>query len=67
MATIRPSAADVTSMLRGIDFPASKEDLITYVHRVRDQAQAVLEILHQLPERQYDSMADIEKAVGEII
>jgi Protein of unknown function (DUF2795) len=25
------------------------------------------EILHQLPERQYDSMADIEKAVGEII
>jgi hypothetical protein len=67
MATIRPSAADVTSMLRGIDFPASKEDLITYGHRVRDQAQAVLEILHQLPGRQYNSMADVQKPVGEII
>jgi Protein of unknown function (DUF2795) len=54
-------------MLGGIDFPASKEDLITYVHRVRDRAQAVLEILHQLPERQYNSIAEIEKVVSEII
>jgi HEAT repeat protein len=67
MSAIRPSAADVTSMLGGIDFPASKEDLITYVHRVRDRAQAVLEILHQLPERQYNSIAEIEKVVSEII
>ena len=67
MAAIRPSAADVTQVLHGIQFPASKEDLITYVHQVRDRAQGVLEILHQLPERQYDSMADVEEAVGEII
>jgi hypothetical protein len=67
MATIRPSAADVTQVLHGIEFPASKEDLITHVHRVRDRAQGVLEILHQLPERQYNSMDDVEKAVGEII
>jgi hypothetical protein len=67
MSVIRPGAVDVTSALRGIDFPASKEDLITYVHRARDRAQAVLEILHRLPERQYNSMADVEKAVGEII
>jgi hypothetical protein len=40
MATSRPSAADVTSMLHGLELPASKEDLITYVHRVRDRAQA---------------------------
>ena len=66
MSAIRPSAADVTSALRGIDFPASKEDLITYVHEVRDRAQAVLEILHQFPERRYNSMADVEKTVGEI-
>ena len=67
MATVKPSAADVTRVLSGIDFPASKEDLITYVHRVRDRAQGVLEILHQLPERQYNSMADVEKTVGEIM
>jgi hypothetical protein len=29
--------------------------------------QAALEILDQLPERQYNSMAHVEKAVGEII
>jgi hypothetical protein len=67
MATVKPSAADVTRVLSGIDFPASKEDLITYVHRVRDRAQGVLEILHQLPEREYNSMADVEKAMGEIM
>jgi hypothetical protein len=53
MSVIRPGAVDVTSALRGIDFPASKEDLIRYLHR--------------LPERQYNSIADFEKAVGEII
>jgi hypothetical protein len=67
MATDKPSAADVTRVLRGIDFPASKEDLITYVHQVRDEAQGVLEILHQLPERQYNSMADVEQAMDEIM
>jgi hypothetical protein len=67
MATIRPSAADVTRVVRGIDFPASKEDLIMYVHQVRDRAQGVLEILQKLPERQYNSMADVEKAVGEVV
>ena len=67
MATVRPSAADVTRVLSGIDFPASKEDLITYVHQVRDRAQGVLESLHQLPERQYNSMADVENAVVEIM
>ena len=67
MATIRPTAADVASVLRGIDFPASKEDLVTYARRKRDQAQGVLELLQQLPERQYNRMADVEKAVGEII
>ena len=37
MSAIRPSAADVTSVLHGLELPASKEDLITYVHRVRDR------------------------------
>jgi Protein of unknown function (DUF2795) len=54
-------------MLHGSDLPASKEDLITYVHRVRNRAQAALEILDQLPGRQYNSMADVEQPVGEII
>jgi Protein of unknown function (DUF2795) len=67
MSAIRPSAADVARVLRGSDFPAGKEDLIAYVHQVRDRAQGVLEILNQLPERQYCSMADVEKAVGEIV
>ena len=67
MAAVKPSAADVTRVLSGVDFPATKEDLITYVHQVRDRAQGVLEILHQLPEREYNSMADVEKAMGEIM
>jgi hypothetical protein len=67
MATTKPSSVDVAQALRGIDFPASKEDLIAYVHKVRDRYQAVLEVLQHLPEREYENMADVEKAVDDII
>ena len=67
MAAIKPRPTDVAQALRGIDFPATKEDLIAYLHKVRDRNQAVLEVLQQLPEREYKSMADVEKAAADII
>jgi hypothetical protein len=55
------SPAIVTQHLKGIDFPASKEDLLA---RARDTGagQDVLEALESFPDQDFDSMADVIKA-----
>jgi hypothetical protein len=59
------SPANITHHLKGIDFPARKQDLVT--HARQNQAdEAVLKLLEALPEQEYRSMADVMKAYGEI-
>jgi hypothetical protein len=55
--------------LSGIDFPQSKDSLKQYVKdhiskaEVED-AEAVLDIMDDLPVREYTNMADVEHEVG---
>jgi len=51
--------------LKGIDYPASKEDLIAHAKNQGADENA-LSTLQQLPEEQYETPADVSKAVGEI-
>ena len=55
------SPAIVTDHLKGMDFPASKEDLLA---KARDTGagQDVLEVLESFPDKDFDSMADVIKA-----
>ena len=58
------SPANVTHHLKGMDFPASKEDLIQQARRNGAEG-AVLEVLEAFPEDEFESMADVMKAYGE--
>lgn len=59
------SPANVAHHLKGIDFPADKNDLVN--HAKNDGADnEVMEVLDQMPTRQYGSMADVMKGVGEV-
>jgi hypothetical protein len=59
------SPANITHYLQGMDFPARRDDLVA-------QAQAnaaeneVMEVIRQLPDQEYESMADVTKGVGEV-
>jgi Protein of unknown function (DUF2795) len=56
----------VQNYLKGMDYPANKEDLIDYVQEqgVEDD---VLEILEQLPDdEEYNSATEVNQAIGEI-
>ncbi len=55
----------ISQYLEGIDFPATKQDFIDYVER-REAPKEVLDILEDLPEGTYYSMAALWDAVGEI-
>lgn len=63
MAKVNP--IQVQKFLKGVDYPASKQDLI-------DKAQEygadnnMRQMLEQLPEQEYDTPADVSKAIGDI-
>jgi len=59
------STAEVSEVLQGINFPATKQQCIDYA-RKRNAPQNVMDTLNKLPDRQYYSMAGIWHAVGEI-
>jgi hypothetical protein len=59
------SVAKVAEALKGIDFPANKEQCIDYAKR-HQAPDEVIGVMKKMPEEKYESMADIFKAVGQV-
>ena len=64
-ATDSASAAGITKALKGIDLPSSKADLIKQAN-TNHATDDVIDVLKEFPSRKYATMADIQKALGEI-
>jgi hypothetical protein len=63
------SAASVAKMLSGIEFPKSKNQLIDYAEQNKDKINdpdSVIETLKELHDTQFENMADVERALGDI-
>jgi len=63
------SAAALAKILSGIKFPKNKEQLIEYAKRNRgkiSEPDNLIETINELSDTQYENMADVEKALGEI-
>ncbi|MBY4898560.1 DUF2795 domain-containing protein [Cupriavidus sp. AU9028] len=60
-----PSPIDVQKSLKGLDFPASKDDIVS---KARDggASEDILAELEQIPEREYETPADISKELGKL-
>ncbi|TMC18938.1 MAG: DUF2795 domain-containing protein [Chloroflexi bacterium] len=61
----RVSPAEVEKSLKGIDYPAKKEDLVKHAQK-QGADQDVLETLKELPEEDFKSPIDVSKAIGEM-
>ena len=59
------SPTNVSTYLKGIDFPANRDQLIRHAEQ-NGAEQDVLDVLKQMPEQQYDNMADVMKGYGEV-
>ncbi|WP_066381696.1 MULTISPECIES: DUF2795 domain-containing protein [unclassified Anabaena] len=59
------SAVDISRNLSGMDFPGNKQDLINHA-RQKNASQEIIETLQKMPEREYNNMADVEQAFGEV-
>lgn len=66
MAGGSASPVEIAQTLRGMSFPADKQDLIEHASQ-NEADESVLGVLEELPEREYTNMADVEKAVGQVM
>ena len=53
----------VQDYLNGVDYPCDKQDLIEFAED-QDAPDYVLEILEQIPEREYQSAGDVTRGMG---
>ncbi len=63
------SAASIAKSLKGIDFPADKNDLVKRAQQNKGQTEdsdAIIDTINQLPDKKYNSMTDVEHEVGQI-
>ncbi|MFP4072185.1 MAG: DUF2795 domain-containing protein [Desulfovibrionales bacterium] len=58
------SPADIAGSLKGIDFPAGKQDLIEQA-RHNHADQEVIDELERFPDQEYGNMADVMKGYGQ--
>lgn len=63
MAKINP--IQLQKHLKGVDYPASKEELIEHAKQQGADDNAI-SVLEQLPDQEYDSPTDVSEAVGDI-
>lgn len=60
-----PSAADVESSLKGVQYPKTKQDLVRFAQQ-NNAEQGVLELLKQLPDQTYRDSAEVGRAIGQL-
>ncbi len=70
-ATASVSAAAVAKVLSGVDFPKSKGELRDYAQKRMTEVEVadspgIINVIDRLPDRKYQNMADVEKAVAEV-
>jgi hypothetical protein len=57
------SASSIAKVLGGIDCPARGDDLVSHA-KSNGAPEAVIDAIKDFPEREYQSMADVEKGFG---
>ena len=55
--------AEVEKFLKGVNYPARKEDLVKYV---KQEMQQIIGVLQQLPDETFNKPTDVARAFGAI-
>jgi hypothetical protein len=63
MAKVNP--IQVQKFLGGMDYPASKDEIVDHA-KSKGADENVMDVLEQLPDDEYQTPADVSKAIGKI-
>lgn len=59
------SSAGIAHALKGVDLPCDKSDLVKQA-KSNKASDEIIEVLEDFPSREYKTMADVQKAMGEV-
>jgi hypothetical protein len=63
MAKVNP--IQVQKFLGGMDYPATKDEIVNHA-KSKGADENIMDTLEQLPEDDYETPADVSKAIGQI-
>ena len=59
-----PKAAGLAQVLKNLEFPADKKQIIDCVERARPQSEEVLQDIQKIEDKQYENVSDVTRAAG---
>jgi hypothetical protein len=59
-----PKAAAVAQILKDLEFPADKKQIVEYVERARPQSEEILLDIQKIEDRRYENVSDVTRAAG---
>lgn len=59
-----PKAATVAQILKDLDFPVDKGDIVSRVQQAGPQGQEILSDVQRIEDRRYENIADVTRAAG---
>lgn len=59
-----PKAAAIAQVLKDLDFPADKKQIVDCVERARPQSEEILSDIQKIEDKRYESVSDVTKAAG---
>ena len=61
----KPNPIQIQKFLKGMEYPAKKKDLIKHAEENKAD-QKVMEVLQAMAEEEFQTPADVSKAVGQV-
>ncbi len=59
-----PKAAAIAQILKDLEFPADKKQIIDCVERARPQSEEIISDIQKIEDKRYESVSDVTKATG---
>jgi hypothetical protein len=59
-----PKAAAIAQVLKDLQFPADKKQIVDYVERARPQSEEILSEIQKIEDKQYANVSDVTRAAG---
>jgi hypothetical protein len=59
-----PKAAAIAQILKDLEFPADKKQIVDYVEGTRPQGEEILSDIQKIEDKQYANISDVTRAAG---
>ena len=59
-----PKAAAIAQVLKDLQFPADKKQIVDYVERARPQSEEIVADIQKIEDKRYENVSDVTRAAG---